>query len=113
MRHTSVWVDTGPQPDARPRLETTVDTEVAVIGGGIVGITTALLLQEAGVRVVLLEAGRLAGGVSGHTTAKVSSQHGLIYDRLQSSCHGSRFSPEGEVLHGPAVHRLETKPIES
>jgi Rieske Fe-S protein len=27
-------------------------------------------------------------------------------------CHGSRFSPEGDVLHGPAVHRLETKPLE-
>jgi choline dehydrogenase-like flavoprotein len=57
MRHTSVWVDTGPQPDARPRLETNADADVAVIGGGIVGITTALLLQEAGVRVVPLEAG--------------------------------------------------------
>ena len=84
MRHTSVWVDTGPQPDARPRLEANVDADVAVIGGGIVGITTALLLQEAGARVVLLEAGRLAGGVSGYTTAKVSSQHGMIYERLRS-----------------------------
>ena len=37
----------------------TCDADVAVIGGGIVGITTALLLQEAGMRVVLLEAGRL------------------------------------------------------
>ena len=27
-------------------------------------------------------------------------------------CHGSRFDPEGNVLHGPAVHRLEAKPID-
>ena len=67
-----------------------MDADVAVIGGGIVGITTALLLQEAGARVVLLEAGRLAGGVSGYTTAKVSSQHGMIYDRLRSELRRRR-----------------------
>jgi glycine/D-amino acid oxidase-like deaminating enzyme/nitrite reductase/ring-hydroxylating ferredoxin subunit len=96
-KHTSVWVDTGPQPDARPRLETDVDADVAVIGGGMVGITTALLLQEAGARVVLLEAGRLAGGVSGYTTAKVSSQHGMIYDQIRS-----HFGSDGARTYGAA-----------
>ena len=58
------------------------------IGGGIVGVTTALLLHEAGVHVVLLEADRIGHGVTGHTTAKVSSQHGLMYSRLRSK-HGA------------------------
>jgi glycine/D-amino acid oxidase-like deaminating enzyme/nitrite reductase/ring-hydroxylating ferredoxin subunit len=96
-KHTSIWMDTGPQPDARPRLEANTDADVAVIGGGIVGITTALRLQEAGVRVVLVEAGRLAGGVSGYTTAKVSSQHGMIYDRLRSG-----FGTDGARTYGAA-----------
>lgn len=83
-RRTSVWIDTAPAPRLNPQLDGDVHADVVVIGGGIVGITTALLLTEAGSRVVLLEAGRLAGGTSGYTTAKVSSQHGLIYSRLRS-----------------------------
>ncbi len=79
----SVWLETGPAQPEFARLEHDVDADVAVVGGGIVGITTALLLREAGASVVLLEAGRLARGVTGHTTAKVSSQHGMIYGRLQ------------------------------
>ncbi len=97
MKRTSVWVDTGPTPPERPRLERDLEAEVVVIGGGIVGITTALLLQEAGVDTVLLEANRLACGVSGFTTAKVSSQHGLIYDRLRS-----RFGPGAAAGYGAA-----------
>jgi glycine/D-amino acid oxidase-like deaminating enzyme/nitrite reductase/ring-hydroxylating ferredoxin subunit len=84
-RSASVWIDTGPSQPELPRLDADVDTDVAVIGGGIVGITTALLLREAGARVVLLDANRLAHGVTGHTTAKVSSQHGMVYARLRSS----------------------------
>jgi glycine/D-amino acid oxidase-like deaminating enzyme/nitrite reductase/ring-hydroxylating ferredoxin subunit len=87
-KHTSVWVDTAPDPPLHPQLDGDVHADVAVVGGGIVGITTALLLAEAGASVVLLEAGRLAGGTSGFTTAKVSSQHGLIYDTLRSK-HGA------------------------
>ena len=97
MKRTSVWLDTGPPQPERPRLERDLEAEVVVIGGGIVGITTALLLQEAGVETVLLEANRLACGVSGFTTAKVSSQHGLIYDRLRS-----RFGPGAAAGYGAA-----------
>lgn len=86
----SVWIETGPPQPEFPRLEEDVRADVAVIGGGIVGITTALALQEAGADVVLLDAGRLGHGVSGHTTAKVSSQHGMIYARLRA-----RFGADG------------------
>ena len=96
-RGASVWIETGPeQPSHRP-LEEHVHADVVVIGGGIVGITTALLLTESGADVVLLEANQLARGVSGYTTAKVSSQHGLIYDRLRST-----FGTEGARTYGQA-----------
>ncbi|HEX5146662.1 MAG TPA: FAD-dependent oxidoreductase [Conexibacter sp.] len=87
-KRTSVWVDSAPAPRLHPQLDGDVHADVAVLGGGIVGITTALLLAEAGASVVLVEAGRLAGGTSGYTTAKVSSQHGLIYESLRSA-HGA------------------------
>jgi glycine/D-amino acid oxidase-like deaminating enzyme/nitrite reductase/ring-hydroxylating ferredoxin subunit len=96
-KHTSVWVDTGPQQPALPQLEEPVDADVAVLGGGITGITTALLLKEAGLRVVLLEANRVGCGVTGFTTAKVSSQHGMIYERLRS-----RFGADGARTYGAA-----------
>ena len=97
MKRTSIWVDTAPPRAERPQLGENTEADVVVVGGGIVGITTALLLQEAGIDVVLLEANRLACGVSGFTTAKVSSQHGLIYDRLRS-----RFGSEAASAYGAA-----------
>ena len=96
-RSASVWIETGPaQPDFA-QLERDVHADVAVIGGGIVGITAALLLREAGATVALLEADRMTHGVTGHTTAKVSSQHGMIYARLRS-----RFGAEGARRYAQA-----------
>jgi len=80
----SPWIATAPERAERGELDSDVTADVAVIGGGIVGLTTALLLSESGASVVLLEADRVGRGVTGHTTAKVSSQHGTIYERLQS-----------------------------
>jgi glycine/D-amino acid oxidase-like deaminating enzyme/nitrite reductase/ring-hydroxylating ferredoxin subunit len=81
----SLWLATAGERPATTPLETVERADVVVLGGGITGITTALLLQEAGADVVVLEAARVGDGVTGHTTAKVTSQHGLIYDRLTTS----------------------------
>lgn len=77
----SLWVESAPQP-SYPTLPGSAQADVVVVGGGIVGLTTALLLKEAGLSVVLIDAGRVGAQVSGHTTAKVTSQHGLRYEYL-------------------------------
>lgn len=79
--NVSFWSDTVPQP----HFETLIDNEeaeIAVIGAGIVGILTAWLLQKEGKQVTLVEAGHVADGVTAYTTAKITSQHSLIYQTL-------------------------------
>jgi heterodisulfide reductase subunit A-like polyferredoxin len=41
----SLWIETGPAQPEHPELDHDVETDVAVIGGGIVGVTTALALK--------------------------------------------------------------------
>jgi glycine/D-amino acid oxidase-like deaminating enzyme/nitrite reductase/ring-hydroxylating ferredoxin subunit len=96
-RRASVWLDTAPPPADFTELEGHLRADVAVLGGGIVGVTAALLLAEAGVDVVLVEADRIGSGVTGHTTAKVSSQHGFLYSKLRS-----RFGEDGARTYGRA-----------
>jgi glycine/D-amino acid oxidase-like deaminating enzyme/nitrite reductase/ring-hydroxylating ferredoxin subunit len=85
-RPASLWLETSPTPE-HPALGEDLEADVAVVGAGIVGATTALLLAREGARVVLLEAGQVCGGVTGRTTAKLSSLHGLSYGQLASK-HG-------------------------
>lgn len=77
----SVWQDTVEFPEFG-RLDNDIQTDVLVIGGGIVGILCAHMLNEAGVKCVLTEASRVCGGITKNTTAKLTIQHGLIYDKL-------------------------------
>ncbi|RAK20540.1 glycine/D-amino acid oxidase-like deaminating enzyme [Anoxybacillus vitaminiphilus] len=67
-----------------PKLEKDIAVDVAIVGGGISGITAAYLLAQHGVKVALVEADRILNGTTGHTTAKVTAQHGLIYDELSN-----------------------------
>jgi glycine/D-amino acid oxidase-like deaminating enzyme/nitrite reductase/ring-hydroxylating ferredoxin subunit len=82
----SYWVDSAPTPSFTP-LASDVSTDVCVIGAGIVGITTALLLKRAGKKVVLLETDGVGRGTTGYTTAKVTSGHSVIYSELEKK-HG-------------------------
>ena len=81
---TSLWIATTPQT-AFPALERELQVDVTVIGAGIAGLTTAVLLKRAGMKVAVLEMGRICRGATGYTTAKVSSQHGPIYQTIGST----------------------------
>ena len=77
----SVWSREVQIPE-RSALKKDLDVDVAVIGGGMAGILTAYALKCQGKEVVVLEADRIAGGQTKNTTAKLTCQHGLIYDKL-------------------------------
>lgn len=82
-QHTSVWLATADRP-TYPRLDRDLDVDVAVVGGGITGLTTALLLQARGAEVAVVEADRVGARTTGRTTGKLSSQHGLHHHQLRS-----------------------------
>ena len=77
----SVWQTTSSLPTFPP-LEGDRKTEILVIGGGIAGLLCTHFLREAGADCLLLEANTICGGTTGHTTAKITAQHGLVYHRL-------------------------------
>lgn len=76
----SFWLDSTAETDYPPMEKVTVD--VAIVGAGITGITAAYLLKKAGKTVALIDGQRIATSASGHTTAKVTSLHQLIYADL-------------------------------
>ena len=78
----SLWIQALEVLPSFSKLQHNIEADVVVVGGGISGITTAYMLTQAGFKVVLLEAGKLLHGTTGHTTAKLTAQHHLIYDEL-------------------------------
>lgn len=94
--HHSLWLATTPQT-GYPALSGDLRVDVAIVGGGIAGLTTAILLKQRGKRVAVIERGHIAEHVTGHTTAKITSQHNLIYDHLIRS-----FDEETAHAYGAA-----------
>ena len=77
----SVWSQTVDLPKFKT-LEGDVKTDVLIIGGGMAGLLTAYYLKQKGIDYVLVEGAQIASGITKNTTAKITSQHGLIYDKL-------------------------------
>jgi glycine/D-amino acid oxidase-like deaminating enzyme len=77
----SVWSDSVVLPEF-DKLQGEIKTDVLVIGGGMVGILCAKTLKDAGVDCVLVEGEKIASGITKNTTAKITSQHGLIYNKI-------------------------------
>ena len=77
----SIWSKTRSFEERKP-LSGGLNTEVAIIGAGMAGILTAYILKENGYKAIVLEASKIAGGQTKNTTAKITSQHDLIYNKL-------------------------------
>ena len=80
----SIWTKSENLPKF-PALEGDLKTDVLIIGGGIAGILCAYFLKEQGVDYALAESRTLCSGITKNTTAKITSQHGLIYQKLLKS----------------------------
>lgn len=77
----SYWTNTIHLPEY-PSLKEDLQVDVIIVGGGITGITSAYLLVNEGLKVAIIEADKLLHGTTGHTSAKITAQHDLIYDEL-------------------------------
>jgi len=80
----SVWQD-GVSFQKFGKLEEDKKTDVLIIGGGICGILCAYFLHQKGIDYILAEGSSICSGVTKNTTAKITSQHGIIYDKLINS----------------------------
>ena len=77
----SVWKNDSKLPEFE-KLRGDLKTDVLIIGGGMAGILCAYMLEKEGVDYALVEAETICSGITGNTTAKITSQHGLIYNKL-------------------------------
>lgn len=102
----SLWLETTPRTEY-PALVKDTETDVAIIGGGIAGLTAAYLLAQSGKRVMVCERQQIGSAVTGFTTGKVTSQHGLIYSRLLKKFGEHTTRAYGEANEA-AITQIET-----
>ncbi|MBW0104381.1 FAD-dependent oxidoreductase [Pseudonocardia sp. KRD291] len=104
-RAASLWA---PEPDAReassaqssyPPLDGDSRVDVTVIGAGITGLSTAVMLKRAGLSVAVLEGRHIGAAATGHTSAKISLLQGTRASTL------ARSLGEDAVRDHVAAHR--------
>lgn len=81
--HESTWLTDDPRPAPITTPSHTGRVDVIVVGGGLAGLLTAAAIHRDGGRVMVLDAGRIAGRTTGHSTAKLTALHGATYSRLR------------------------------
>lgn len=102
----SLWIETTKNELNLKPLEKDEETEVCVIGAGMFGLTTAYYLTLAGKKVTIIEKGEIGEKVSGNTTGKITSQHGLFYDHLIND-YGEEYAHKYFEANEDAIKRIK------
>lgn len=101
----SYWMASTPSTDY-PALNEDIKVDTAIVGGGMSGISCAYLLVKEGVKVAIIEADHILQGTTGHTTAKISSQHGLIYNKIKTKM-STEFAQQYAEANESAIRLIE------
>lgn len=80
----SYWISSTEETNY-PSLNDDINVDVIIVGGGIAGITAGYFLKEKGIKVAILESDKIVMGTTAHTTAKITSQHSLIYNKIKNN----------------------------
>ncbi len=102
----SLWLDLDRKTNQYPSLSNDTETDVCIIGAGILGLTSAYYLSNLGFKVVVLEKDDIGEKTTGHTTAKITSQHNLFYDYLIHS-YGKKFASDYLQANEKAIQNIK------
>jgi len=101
----SYWIDSKKEKEDYKSLNKDIETDICIIGGGITGITTAYYLNQYKIKNIILEKDRICQKTSGHSTAKITSQHGLFYKYLIDS-QGKEFAKKYYEANEKAIQDI-------
>ena len=102
----SLWLDSTKKTNIFNSLSHAVETDVCIIGAGIFGLTCAYYLSNLGLKVTVLEKDDIGEKTTGHTTAKITSQHSLFYDYLIHS-YGKKFASDYLQANENAIENIK------
>ena len=102
----SLWIETTKDDLKLNELNKNEKTDICVIGAGLFGLTTAYYLSKFGKKVTVIEKGKIGEKVSGNTTGKITSQHGLFYDHLISD-YGEDFARKYLEANEKAIENIK------
>ncbi len=102
----SLWLNLDKKSNEFSSLSSNSETDVCIIGAGIFGLTCAYYLSHLGFKVMVLEKDGIGEKTTGHTTAKITSQHGLFYDYLIHG-YGKKFASHYLEANEEAIHNIK------
>lgn len=102
----SFWLDFNQKTNNYDSLSSDIETDVCIIGAGIFGLTCAYYLSNLGFQVTVLEKDNIGEKATGHTTAKITSQHNLFYDYLITS-YGKKFASDYLEVNEKAIKNIK------
>lgn len=91
----------------REKLEKDISTDTVIIGAGMAGILTGYMLKQEGIENIIIDAGRICSGQTKNTTAKITSQHGVIYSKIEKF-YGEEYARQYAAANQEAIEEYKT-----